>query len=144
MVPWRHYCEVHLVTKWRLWRNIQFFRNSNMTVGSGRPVADEAWFYFSDEQVNSSCICFVLGGCYSAWDVQYVIFSTATPVTLTRWSPHWWSGRSTAAHSIVLDLRRRVLIWGFGESCTDCGITSQPVNVFSYVLYWHFRRSATV
>ena len=56
----------------------------------------------------------------------------------TRSSPQWWSGRSTTAH-IVLDLRS--LIWSFGESCTivRC-ITSTPANVFSNLLYWHFRR----
>ena len=56
--------------------------------------------------------------------------------------PQWWSGCSTTAH-IVLDLCSR--IWGFsGRRTIVYSITSQPANVFSNVLYWHFRQSPTV
>ena len=54
----------------------------------------------------------------------------------------WCSGRSMTAH-IVFDLRS--LIWGFGESCTIVhGITSEPENALSNVVYWYFRRSPAV
>ena len=43
-------------------------------------------------------------------------------------------------HCAGSDLRS--LIWGFGASCVIVHrVTSQPVNVFSNVPYWHFRQS---
>ena len=60
----------------------------------------------------------------------------------TRSSPQWWSRSSTTTH-IAFDWCS--LIWGFSESCTiGQGINSQPENVSSNVLYWHFHRSPTV
>ena len=48
-------------------------------------------------------------------------------------------------HDCTYVLNLHALIWGIGEICVIVhGIASEPTNVFSNMLYWHFHRSPAI